>query len=291
MSETGPVGVSGDVSAGGLPVGGWSPDRLTYLGLVSVALAAAIMSFSALSGLATMVGIDGQVALGLPDAPGLLELRAAWLLPIAIDMYGLIAIRVWLSGEPIPPSVRRHAQWDASCSIGLSVAANVAYHWIDAADVTVAQAWWLIPAVGAIAPAVLGRAVHLVALMRQPPAADRSADVSDRSEPAPSEPVPVRPTVSVAAVVEPVRQIAARAPAAQKRLPPPDRSGGPETDERFLVGLTDDQAIAQLRDRFPDGCPTEYRIRKHGLGPDRAKRVRERLGAMYEQDLSDGRPA
>ena len=55
-------------------------DRGTYGGMLAVAVAAAVLSFSALAGLAELAGVSAAVPL-----PGGWLFRLAWLLPIAVD--------------------------------------------------------------------------------------------------------------------------------------------------------------------------------------------------------------
>src|SRR4051812_49958664 len=66
-------------------------DRGTYGGMLAVAVAAAVLSFSALSGLAELAGVTAGVPL-----PVGARFRLAWLLPIAVDAYAVTATRVWL---------------------------------------------------------------------------------------------------------------------------------------------------------------------------------------------------
>ena len=97
-------------------------DRGTYGGMLAVAVAAAVLSFSALSGLAELAGVTA----GLPLPAGG-RFRLAWLLPIAVDAYAVTATRVWLRTAGTTRT-RAYARRNAVGAIGLSVTGNAAYH-------------------------------------------------------------------------------------------------------------------------------------------------------------------
>ena len=67
-------------------------DRATVAGMLTPALAAAVLSFSALAGLARLAGVTGQL--------GVFEL--AWLLPIAIDAFVGYPSRKSAIASPVP---------------------------------------------------------------------------------------------------------------------------------------------------------------------------------------------
>ena len=152
-------------------------DRWTYGGMLAVALAAAVLSFSALAGLAELAGVTG----GLPLPAGG-RFRLAWLLPIAVDAYAVTATRVWLRTAGTART-RGYARRNAVGAIALSVAGNAAYHALDAAGVTslvdVRAGWGVVVAVSAVPPVMLGLVGHLHALVSDdhssptPPAAGR----------------------------------------------------------------------------------------------------------------------
>ena len=106
-------------------------DRGTYGGMLAVAVAAAVLSFSALAGLAELAG----VAAGLPLPAGG-RFRLAWLLPIAVDAYAVTATRVWLRTAGTGRT-RGYARRNAVGAIpALSVAGNAAFYALTAAGVT-----------------------------------------------------------------------------------------------------------------------------------------------------------
>lgn len=121
-----------------------------YALLLVVAGAAAVLSFAALRDLALICGF----------APWL-----AWLLPVVVDAGAAAGSLVWLGG-PTAASARRFARALALALLGLSVAANALGHGL--AAFAISPPWWVVVAVSAIAPAVLGAVVHLAVLVGRP---------------------------------------------------------------------------------------------------------------------------
>jgi len=161
-------------------------DRATVAGMAAPALAAAVLSFSALAGLARLAGVTGTAG----------AFRLAWLLPIAIDAYAVTATRVWLR-TATSDRTRLYARRNAIGAIALSVAGNAAFHGLSAAGVHRLTgggfAWLLVVAVSAVPPVILGLVGHLHALI--------CADHTAHSEPAPTPvataaPVTVEPPSS-----------------------------------------------------------------------------------------------
>src|SRR3954452_6809813 len=99
----------------GVGVGERIPDRGTAIGLLVVAVAGATLSCTSLAGLARMCGYGPHLA---------------WLLPVSIDAYAFVAMRVWLCSGP----ARRVVAWAAASgwlAIAASVAGNATYHAIE----------------------------------------------------------------------------------------------------------------------------------------------------------------
>lgn len=115
--------------------------------LLVVATAAAVLSFAALRDLALVCGFTA---------------RLAWLLPLVIDAGAAAGSLVWLGGWAAG-SARRFARLLALALLGLSVAANALGHGLAAYGL--APPWWVVVAVSAVAPAVLGAVVHLAVLV------------------------------------------------------------------------------------------------------------------------------
>jgi len=127
--------------------------RIMLCGLLAVvAMAAAVLSFSALRDLALLCGFAAELA---------------WLLPVVVDAGAAAGSLVWLGGRT-HELARRFARALALTLLGLSVAANALAHGLDA--YRLAPAWWVVVIVSAIAPAVLGAVVHLAVLVGRPTA-------------------------------------------------------------------------------------------------------------------------
>jgi hypothetical protein len=139
-----------------------------YALLGIVAVAAAVLSFSALRDLALVCGFAPQLS---------------WLLPVVVDAGAAAGSLVWLGGHT-GSTARTFARALALALLGLSVAANALGHGLAAFGL--APAWWVVVIVSAVAPAVLGAVVHLAVLVGRP-------------QPAPDvdEPVPYRLTAGV----------------------------------------------------------------------------------------------
>jgi hypothetical protein len=135
-----------------------SRDGWTYAGILAVAVAAAVLSFDSLTGLAHLAGVTGRVA----------GFRLSWLLPIAVDAYAVTATRVWLRTAGTARTAA-YARRNAVGAIVLSVAGNATFHGLTAAGVTTLAAtgwgWLLVVAVSAVPPVMLGLVAHLHALV------------------------------------------------------------------------------------------------------------------------------
>src|SRR6476660_4973110 len=138
--------------------------RIVLFGLLAVvATAAAVLSFSALRDLAVLCGFAVELA---------------WLLPVVVDAGAAAGSLVWLGGRT-HQLARRFARALALTLLGLSVGANALAHGLEA--YRLAPAWWVVVAVSAIAPAVLGAVVHLSVLVGRP-AAVLAEDATEASE-------------------------------------------------------------------------------------------------------------
>jgi hypothetical protein len=113
--------------------------------LALVALAAAVLSFSALRDLALVCGFSGGLA---------------WLLPVTIDAGAAAGALAWLGGPVAGRLFGRTLTW---ALLSTSVVGNAVSHYLSAYHL--APAWWLVVLVSAVAPAVLGCGVHLAVLV------------------------------------------------------------------------------------------------------------------------------
>ncbi len=236
-------------------------DRGTYGGMLAVAVAAAVLSFSALSGLAELAGVTA----GLPLPAGG-RFRLAWLLPIAVDAYAVTATRVWLRTAGTART-RAYARRNAVGAIGLSVAGNAAYHALTAAGVAsladVRAGWAVVVAVSAVPPVLLGLVGHLHALVSDDhgsaiapaPVAGQCRARRSRRRPVPR---------ATGATRTGTRRATRTGHAAGTRT-------GGRTPARTDAELT--AALAELP-REPDGTvPIRRATAALGCGPDRARRL------------------
>lgn len=167
-------------------------------------IAAMVLSFSNLVGLALMVGFDGRVA---------------WLLPVAIDITIISSTLVWL-GRGAPAQAFRYAKRLALLAILTSVLAGATYHGLLPGD-----RWWLASIVASIPSALLAALVHLGALLARagevPPAPTEAASPPPVPTPEPGEGLVtiVEPAPPVASVQDQVRQILDEAAAAGQPAP------------------------------------------------------------------------
>jgi hypothetical protein len=93
-------------------------------------------------------------------------LAMAWLMPIAVDGYVVVALVLWMS--PVPAKVATFAKRNTYGAAGIGIAAQSAYHLLFTLSTT-DQTWRVVLAaiVGALPPAVAGLAVHMRALIRR----------------------------------------------------------------------------------------------------------------------------
>lgn len=143
--------------------------RVLYGLLGLVALAAVVLSFDALHGLALLCGFSRGLA------P---------LLPVTIDAGAAAGSLVWLTRPPGAARVFGRAL--ALVLLAGSVAGNALGHGLDA--YAARPAWWVVVVVSAVPPAVLAAVIHLGVLAARPaahpgpaqtvpvPAADRAGD-------------------------------------------------------------------------------------------------------------------
>ncbi|AOS62843.1 DUF2637 domain-containing protein [Actinoalloteichus hymeniacidonis] len=141
-------------------------DGATTAGLFAVGGAVAVLSFDGLTGFAELAGFRQSL-----PVPFLAEgVPLAWLLPVALDAYAVVATRVWLRSPDASAATRATARRQAYGAVGLSVVFNGVYHAVEAHR----DGSWL--AVGAaialsvVLPVLLASVAHLAARV----AADRT---------------------------------------------------------------------------------------------------------------------
>ena len=165
-------------------------DRWSGAGLLVVAVAGATLSCTSLAGLARACGYGPHLA---------------WLLPVSIDAYAFVAMRIWLSG----PTDRRVLRWAAVSgwlAIAASIAGNATYHAIETGRGAelVAGKWQagiaIVVLVGAGPAVFVGVAVTLLHLARPiAPATNQVVDDLPAQRHEAELPVPSSPASAPAA--------------------------------------------------------------------------------------------
>ena len=227
-------------------------DVWAYAGMAVVAVAAAVISFDSLMGLARLAGI-------VPP----------WLLPLAIDAYAVTATRMWMTGT-VSARVRRYACCNAFAAIAVSVAGNAAYHGFTAAGVhrLGSDRWPVAVAVAAVAPIMLGLVAHLHSLLstdrtNSPTPTPQTMPVvpsAEPSRPVPPDTPPRRPHPTPAA---PTR-VGTRSVEMRDHIRSLIAAGQPvvaaEVDRRFGTNGYAKKIVAQVKaesnGHTPTGAPT-----------------------------------
>ncbi|MEU8212327.1 hypothetical protein AB0B85_24385 [Micromonospora sp. NPDC049044] len=155
------------------------------------------LSASTWIALAELAGFTDRITI-----PGTsVSLALAWLMPIAVDGYVVVALVLWMA--PVPARVAAFAKKNTYGAAGIGIAAQSAYHLLDTMSTNV-EPWRVVLAaiVGALPPAVAGLAVHMRALLRRESGRTPAATTGT----APTSPAPAAtptPTVTVPAVPAP----------------------------------------------------------------------------------------
>ncbi|WLS48417.1 hypothetical protein Q3V37_14965 [Micromonospora profundi] len=168
--------------------------RLASIASWAVLVASFGLSASTWIALAELAGFTARITV-----PGTsVSLALAWLMPIAVDGYVVVALVLWMA--PVPARVAAFAKKNTYGAAGIGIAAQSAYHLLDTMSTNV-EPWRVVLAaiVGALPPAVAGLAVHMRALIRRE--SGRTLTAATGTVPAPAE-TPT-PTVTVPAVPAP----------------------------------------------------------------------------------------
>lgn len=225
-------------------------DWWTYSGLGLVGIAAAIMSFAALSDLAWLCGIEGRIYWPVPTG-----MPIASLLPITVDVLAAVATRVWLRRRANAEAVAfaRKAAWAA---IVATVVGNAAHGAI--ANAAQPPGWWAVVIVSAVPAVALGAMVHLAVLVGrgpdQPPVEPIVRDTWDELLDKVLAEVWDRPILAWADAVE----------AAARKIP-----GNDESDDV----LVSDLRVENGRHWRP--LSREKVMARYGIGSTRADRIRK----------------
>ncbi|MDQ7910218.1 hypothetical protein RB614_37555 [Phytohabitans sp. ZYX-F-186] len=135
--------------------------RLASFASWAVLVASFGLSATTWVALAVLAGFTGEVTI-----KGVTVLKMAWLMPVAIDGYVVVALVLWMS--PVPAKVAAFAKKNTYGAALLGVAAQSAYHLLHTASTT-DETWRVVLAaiVGAAPPSVAAGAVHMRALIRR----------------------------------------------------------------------------------------------------------------------------
>ena len=174
--------------------------QLASIASWAVLAASFALSASTWIAMAVLAGFTSTATLPVIDV----TLRVAWLMPVAIDGYVVVALVLWMSD--VPATVAEFAKKNTYGAAGIGIAAQSAYHLLATQSET-NQLWRVVLAaiVGALPPAVAALAVHMRALIRR--GTDRTQVTTSGTAPA-DKPVRTPTHVSVPAVPDPV-QVAA----------------------------------------------------------------------------------
>jgi hypothetical protein len=174
--------------------------RLASIASWAVLIASFGLSASTWIALARLAGFTDTITVPTVN----ITLALAWLMPIAVDGYVVVALVLWMS--PVPTTVAAFAKKNTYLAAGIGIAAQSAYHLLSTMSAT-NDDWRVAMAaiVGAIPPAVAALAVHMRALIRRESqtATTSTAAVTARPDIAPSTtaaltPIPVPSPVDTA---------------------------------------------------------------------------------------------
>jgi hypothetical protein len=176
--------------------------RLASVASWAVLVASFALSASTWIALAVLAGFTDTATLPVIGV----TLRVAWLMPVAVDGYVVVALVLWMS--PVPATVAAFAKKNTYGAAGIGIVAQSAYHLLATLSAT-DQTWRVALAaiVGALPPAVAALAVHMRALIRRE--TDRTTTGSGTTPtttvPTRTAPAPVTsaPTASITATAGP----------------------------------------------------------------------------------------
>lgn len=170
--------------------------RVILAGLVVVGVAAAVLSFDTINSLAEAAGFSASHAFRIVGTGAHLTLRISWLVPVAVDAFGLLATMAWLT-PTFTAEIREYARWIAIADIALSAVLNAMYHGMKAAGWDISACWPVVIGVGAIPPVFVALALHLGSMVmdqRAVPENVSAAPSTGTAEVATAGTEPVAPT-------------------------------------------------------------------------------------------------
>ncbi|MEV6388534.1 helix-turn-helix domain-containing protein [Nocardia xishanensis] len=160
-----------------------------------LALPAFVAIWSGWVGLGELTGF-GPVH-PLPGIADDFSLNTAITLPIGMETYASYALYVWLSGRIHADRTRSYAKWSAFGSLALGAVGQVAYHLMEAAEITAAP-WPVTVLVACLPVVVLGMGAALAHMIARERHTDQAVRTPGAHDPEPAE------------VVEPVHAVSVR---------------------------------------------------------------------------------
>jgi hypothetical protein len=158
--------------------------RLAAVASWAVLFASFALSASTWIAMAVLAGFTDTATLPFIDV----TLRVAWLMPVAVDGYVVVALVLWMS--PVPAQVAEFAKKNTYGAAGIGIVAQSAYHLLATQSVT-DELWRVVLAatVGALPPAVAALAVHMRALIRR----ETDRTTGSAASPTNTAPAPITP--------------------------------------------------------------------------------------------------
>lgn len=179
--------------------------RLASLASWAVLTASFGLSASTWIALAVLAGFTAHLSVAG------LTLRMAWLMPIAVDGYVVVALVLWMA--PVPAKVAAFAKKNTYLAATIGIAAQSAYHLLFTLSTTT-ELWRVVLAavVGALPPAVAALAVHMRALIRRESTTTTTSAVT-ATRPAATQPQPSTHTTTDTEPASPAAPAVTEAPA------------------------------------------------------------------------------
>jgi hypothetical protein len=177
-------------------------------------------------------------------------LRLAWLMPVAVDGYVVVALVLWMA--PVPTRVAAFAKRNTYGAAGVSIIAQSAYHLLDTASNT-EELWRVVLAaiVGALPPTFAALAVHMRALIRRESGTTATPDTTPAPVPSPTTAPDNRPpsTIDSRPVPAPITADTTPAPSTADPATPatPEPATVPEPASPVAVELTPTPATVAAR--------------------------------------------
>ncbi|RZT80229.1 hypothetical protein EV382_3475 [Micromonospora violae] len=297
--------------------------RLASIASWAVLAASFGLSASTWIALAELAGFTARITV-----PGTsVSLALAWLMPIAVDGYVVVALVLWMA--PVPARVAAFAKKNTYGAAGIGIAAQSAYHLLQT-NANTNETWRVAMAaiVGALPPAVAGLAVHMRALIRREsgrtltaatgiaPTSPAPAETPTSTVTVPAVPAltPVRPELPIVPAIEPAEpaptpaqheiptpaQVATRvtaprpAPAPEPATPRPDATARPARPRPSKPDATPAPTLAPSTTDTPVTASDAAQLPPPIVAPDllaRATRVAKQYRTEHGTPITPGQLA